>query len=59
MNNHCLCVSVLGPSLFPSREVKTRDLISECEIDQADFTFVASNIMEEISPSLEGLSANT
>ena len=52
-------MSLLGPSLFPSKRGRTRVLSSECKTDQADFpdwmSFLPSNLMEEINPIREAL----
>ena len=52
-------MSLLGPSLFPSKRGRTRVLSSECKTDQVDFpdwmSFLPSNLMEEINPIREAL----
>ena len=60
-----VAVFVLPPLLLPYGEDRTRALRSECKIDQIDFkdcisiSYLPSHLMEEISPYLEALSANT
>ena len=51
----------LRPLSFHYKWAKVRDLSSACQTDQADFTdwmsFILSNLMEEINPNPEALSA--
>ena len=57
LQNRCMCVCV------PYRENRTRAVSSACKTNQSGFTywmsFLASNLMEEISLNIEALSANT
>ena len=59
----CVCALVLHSLLLPSREGRAQAISSECKINQSDCTdwisFLSSNLMEEISPNSEALSANT
>ena len=59
----CMCLCMFSRLLFPYRGGMARVLSSACKDDRADFTdwmsFLQSNVINEISPNTEALSANT
>ena len=58
-----VCEFVLSSLLFHYWESRTWSLSSVCKTVQADYpdwiSFLSSNLMEEISPNIDTLSANT